>query len=181
MGFQHGNNKKSGEIDYMKKTTMILAAIVVVAVAAGFIFINNEGVLDSILNATNTTENGNTNTNGETEQPSNNNGYTSTDANHDGRFVGNWTFIEGTSSGKPITHIVSGWIYYKADGTWTNFFDYGHQLLNEQGTWQAKDGVLCWGTDGTEISDWYSVDDYQFVDDDLIISSDYSEVRYRTH
>jgi hypothetical protein len=164
----------------MKKTTMILSAIIVVAAVAGFILINNEGVLDPILNGLNTGETGNTNTNGDTEEPSNND-YTATDSNHDGRLVGNWTFVEGTSSGQPITHIVSGWINYKADGTWTEFFDYGDQLLNEQGTWQAKDGVLCWGTDGSEISDWYSVDDYQIAGDDLIISSDYSEIRYRIH
>jgi hypothetical protein len=169
-----------GEKDCMKKTTMMLSAIIVVAAVAGFILINNEGVLDPILNGLNTGENGNPNTNGDTEEPSNNE-YTSTDPNHDGRLVGNWTYVEGTSSGQPITHIVSGWINYKADGNWTEFFDYGDQLLNEQGTWQAKDGVLCWGTNGSEISDWYSVDDYQIVGDDLIISSDYSEMRYRIH
>jgi hypothetical protein len=164
----------------MKKTTMILSAIIVVAAIAGFILINNEGVLDPILNGLNTGENGNPNTNGDNEEPSNNE-YTSTDPNHDGRLVGNWTFVEGTASGKPVTHIVSGWINYKADGNWTEFFDYGDQLLNEQGTWQAKDGVLYWGTNGSEISDWYSVDDYQIIGDDLIISSDYSEMRYRIH
>jgi len=164
----------------MKKTTMILSAIVIVSVIAGLILVSNEGVLDSILNGVNAGENGNTPTNGGNEEPSNNE-YTPTDSNHDGRFVGNWTFVEGTTSGQPVTHIVSGWINYKADGTWTESFDYGDQILNEQGTWQAKDGVIYWGTDGTEISDWYSVDDYQFTGDDLIISSDYSEMRYRIH
>ena len=164
----------------MKKTTMILSAIVIVSVVAGLILISNEGVLDSILNGVNLGGNGNSTTNGDTNKPSNNEPI-QTDSNHDGRFVGNWTFVEGTSGGKPVTHIVSGWISYKADGNWTECFDYGDQILNEQGTWQAKDGVLCWGTNGSEISDWYSVDDYQFVGDDLIISSDNSEMRYRIH
>ena len=162
----------------MKKTTMIVSAIVVVSIIAGLVIINNEGILDSILGGVNIGENGNTNANGKNEKPSNNDPI-QTDSNHDGRFVGNWTFVEGTSSGKPVTHIASAWINYKADGTWTDFYDFGHQIRRQQGTWQAKDGVLYWGTDGSQISDWYSVDDYQFVGDDLIISKDASEMRYR--
>jgi len=162
----------------MKKTTMILSAIVIVSVIAGVVLINNEGILDSILEGVNSGGNGNTNTGGDNEGSSTNNN-SNTDPNHDGRFVGNWTFVEGTSSGKPVTHIASAWINYKADGTWTDFFDFGHQIRRQQGTWQAKDGVIYWGTNGSEISDWYSVDDYQFTGDDLILSTDTSEMRYR--
>ena len=161
----------------MKKTKLILVAVVLVVVVAGFMFIKNEGYLDTILAGDNSGGNGDTNPS-ENNGGSSTDGNTNTDGNHDGRFVGNWTFVDGTSSGQPVTHITSGWVNYKADGTWSYFFDYGYTTVNAEGTWQAKDGTLYWGTNGNEISDWYSVESYQFTGDNLILSTDTSEMRY---
>ena len=155
----------------MKKTTMIISAIVIVSVIAGFTLLNNEGVIDSILNEVNIEGNGNTNTNGDNEGPSNTD-YTNNDSNQDGSIVGNWTFVSSETNGEPVTHVTSAWVNYKADGTWTYFYDYGYTTVNDEGTWQAQDGVLYWGTEGHEISDWYSVDNYEVTGDDLIITTD---------
>ena len=157
----------------MKKTKIVLVAVVLVVVVAGFMFTKNEGYLDTILNVGDNGGNDNTNTGGDNDGPSNDG------VNQAGSIVGNWTFVDGTQNGQPVTHIASGWVNYKADGTWTYFYDYGYTTLNDEGTWQAQDGELYWGTEGSEISDWYSYDNYQLVGDDLIISSNTSEMRYR--
>ena len=150
-------------MDTMNKNIMIFGVLaVLVLVIAGFTLMNNEGTSD---------------VNGDTEGPSDNNDST-IGANEYGSIVGNWTFVSGTTNGEPITHIVSGWVNYKADGTWTYFYDYGYTTVNDQGTWQAQDGELSWGTDGSEINDWYSYDTYKFVDGDLVIMSPNSEMRY---
>ena len=157
----------------MKKTKIILVAVVIVVIVAGFTFINNEGYLDTILNAGDNGGNDNTNTGGDNEGSSNNG------VNQDGSIVGNWTFVNGTTNGQPVTHIASGWINYKADGTWTYFYDYGYTTINDQGTWQAQHWELYWGTEGSEISDWYAYDNYQLKGDNLVIISDTSEMIYR--
>ena len=155
--------------DVMQKNMMILfgVVVVVVLVVAGFTLLNNDGTSDS-------------STNRENEDPlTNDNSNTSTTGY--GSIVGNWTFLSGTSNGEPVTHIVSGWVNYKSDGTWVYSYDYGYTTVDAEGTWQTQDGQLAWGTNGSEISDWYSVDSYDFVDGDLVISSSTSEMRYRGH
>ena len=145
---------------------MILGIVaVVVLVVAGFTLLNNEGTSE-------------TNTDGTNEGSSVNDG-SNEGLNQANNIVGNWTFVSGTQNGSPVTHIVSGWVNYKADGTWVYFFDYGYTTVDAEGTWQAQDGELYWGTNGNEVSDWYSYDSYQFVDGDLVITSDNSEMIYR--
>ena len=100
-------------------------------------------------------------------------------SNLDQRFIGNWTWISATSGGEPVTGIASGWLNFEADGTWDFYYDYGYSERIQNGTWQAKDGDLYWGTEGYEISDWYSYDSYEFVDGDLIIIQQTGESRYQ--
>lgn len=100
-------------------------------------------------------------------------------SNLDQRFIGNWTWISATSGGEPVTGIASGWLNFEADGTWDFYYDYGYSERIQNGTWQAKDGELYWGTEGYEISDWYSYDSYEFVDGDLIIIQQTGESRYQ--
>ena len=100
-------------------------------------------------------------------------------SNLDQRFIGNWTWISATSGGEPVTGIASGWLNFEADGTWDFYYDYGYSERIQNGTWQAKDGDLYWGTEGFEISDWYSYDSYEFVDGDLIIIQQMGESRYQ--
>lgn len=99
--------------------------------------------------------------------------------NVDKNLVGNWTWTCGTSNGEPVTHISSGWVNFKKNGTWMYAYDYGYTITIQNGTWQAKDGQLYWGTDGSEISDWYSINSYELVNsNELVISTDSSDSLY---
>jgi len=100
-------------------------------------------------------------------------------SNLDPRFVGNWTWVSAVSGGEPVTDISNGWLNFEADGTWDFYYDYGYTERIQNGTWQAKDGELYWGTEGFEISDWYAYDTYEFIDGDLIIIQSGGESRYR--
>lgn len=164
---------RNKEKDVMEKNKMMVFAVLAVLVlaVAALTLTNNNGTPATTTGDTNE-GNGNTNPEGENEGSSN------TGANGAGSIVGNWTFVNGTTNDGPVTHIASGWIDYKADGTWTYFYDYGYTTVNQEGTWQAQDGELYWGTNGSEISDWYSYDTYEIVGDVLIITSDGSEMFY---
>jgi len=105
-------------------------------------------------------------------------GSDGTTANIDVNMLGNWTWTSGTNNGEPITHISSGWVHFKNDGTFNSVYDYGYTLVIYEGTWQAQNGDLYWGTNGNEISDWYSTDSYQASGNELIITSDSSEMIY---
>jgi hypothetical protein len=160
--------------DVMEKNQMMLFAVIAVVVlaVAAVTLTNNEGAPEA--NTTGDIPEGNENTNPEGDKE----GASNNSVNVAGTVVGNWTFINGTNSDGPVTHIASGWIDYKADGTWTYFYDYGYTTVDQEGTWQAQDGQLYWGTNGSEISDWYSYDTYEIVGDVLIIRSDGSEMFY---
>ena len=162
-----------------KNQMMIFAVIAVVVLAvAAFTLTNNEGTPDpNTTGGDNLEGNENPNPEGENEGSSVTENPNS-GASVAGSIVGNWTFINGTNNDGPVTHIASGWIDYKADGTWTYFYDYGYTTVNQEGTWQAQEGQLYWGTNGSEISDWYSYDTYEIVGDVLIIRGDGSEMFY---
>ncbi|HMA83416.1 MAG TPA: hypothetical protein VKP59_04220 [Candidatus Thermoplasmatota archaeon] len=100
-------------------------------------------------------------------------------SNLDPRFIENWTWVSAVSGGEPVTEISYGWLNFEADGTWNFYYDYGYTERIQNGTWQAKDGELYWGTEGSEISDWYAYDNYEFDDGDLIIIQSGGESRYR--
>lgn len=85
--------------------------------------------------------------------------------NHDPRLIGNWTYN-------------NSWVHFHEDGTFHFLYDYVYNFALYEGTWQAKDGQLSWGTNGHEISDWYSMDSYHFNGDDLVITRDSSEITY---
>jgi hypothetical protein len=110
---------------------------------------------------------------------SDNNDSNQYNSNLDPRFIGNWTWVSAVSGGNPVTDISSGWLKFEADGTWDFYYDYGYTERIQNGTWQAKDGELYWGTEGYEISDWYSYDTYEFEDGDLIIIQSSGESRYQ--
>lgn len=97
--------------------------------------------------------------------------------NHDPRLIGNWTWTDGTNQGNPVDYITRGWVNFMQDGTFKSFYDYGYTTVNYEGTWQAKDGDLYWGTNGHEISDWYSTDNYQ-IDGKLTIDNSATEMNY---
>ncbi len=145
----------------MEKHKMIIFAVLAVSVlvVAAVALTNNEGTSD-----TNTADGNN--------EGSPATGDSNTGTNAQASIVGNWTFVNSTTNGELVTHIASGWVSYKDDGTWTYSFDYGYTIVNDEGTWQAQDGKLYWGTEGHEISDWYSVDNYEVIGDDLIVSTD---------
>ena len=157
----------------MEKTKMMLFAVLAVSVllVAAFTLTNNEGINE--INPDNNDKKDNTNPEGDNQGASSDVATTA-----GGSIVGNWTFVNGTSNGEPVTHIASGWVNYKADGTWTYFYDYGYTTVEAEGTWQTQDGQLSWGTNGSEISDWYSMDTYEIKGDILIIRSSGSEMFY---
>ena len=118
----------------MGKTKMMLFAVLAVLVlaVAAFTLTNNEGLLDTIISGDNNEGTDNTTMGEDNEIPSNN------DTTVEGSIVGNWTFVSGIQNGEPVTHIASGWLHYKADGTWRYSYDYGYTILDDEGTWQAQ-------------------------------------------
>jgi len=122
-------------------------------------------------------DDGTSNENSGTSEDNNDSGQYA--SNLDPRFFGNWTWVNASSSGEPVTDISYGWLNFKEDGTWNFYYDYGYTERIQNGTWQAKDGELYWGTEGFEISDWYAYDNYEFIDGDLIIIQSGGESRYQ--
>jgi len=157
---------------FRKKQIMILgAALISILLLAGCTD-NSTSNSDE-----NNQETGDNNNAGNSDNSGNSNGYA---VNVDPNMVGNWTWTSGTNSGEPITHISSGWVNFKEDGTFNSYYDYGYTVVVYEGTWQAKDGDLYWGTNGHEISDWYSYDTYDFITNNgLTIISDSSEMLYQ--
>ncbi len=127
-------------------------------------------------NEQNQVDNGIDNTNDDT----NDDGSGEYASNIDMNLVGNWTWISGNNNGEPVTQIINGWVHFKQDGTWKFAYDYDYTMRIQNGTWQARDGELYWGTAGQEISDWYSIDSYKFGinDGDLSIMSGNSVMNY---
>jgi len=116
-------------------------------------------ILLSLLILAGCTENNDGNNNqdaGDTNPDDGSNDYS---GNHDPRLIGNWTYN-------------NSWVNFHEDGTFNSAYDYDYTIVRYEGTWQAKDGQLSWGTNGHEISDWYSMDSYHFNGDDLVINRD---------
>ena len=146
--------------NFGKKQMMLLGAVIIsIFLLAGCTNNNNAG----------------DNNQGTGDENNDDSGYA---VNADPNMVGNWTWTSGTSSGEPITHIISSWVNFHKDGTFNSVYEYDNQLVIYEGTWQAKDGDLAWGTNGNEISDWYLTDSYQVSGNELIITSDSSEMKY---
>jgi len=115
-----------------------------------------------LTGCTETNDNNNNQNTGDDNTDDNSNTYS---VNHDPRLIGNWT---GNNS----------WVHFHEDGTFQSAYDYDYTIVTYEGTWQAKDGQLSWGTNGHEISDWYSMDTYHFNGDDLVITQDTIESTY---